>query len=357
MDIFSLFHHAHQVYGKLQEMYPKVDISLPALTSESPDLDLNVVLKKEELVQKVDLKPDTPYQKFKQLPEIIRGAQEEITTLLRTYVKNVGALPVTLYREYSQALSSVFLPGAGSVVPAICQVFEEVASPYFQGESMTKEVKIKVSYPAKISVYCKVHNAAMVYCFCDKSLVFSGFAKPELVGTDVSFPLPVKETKVIETAITEANLVLLRFPTCRKTVLLEREFIYQETADDMLDTVIQKLILLDVLDALQEVIISDSGGLFLCFDPVLDLDEMETILLHLKEGYPQAQMSDQPSEESPWWIIEIPKVGDTAVQVSSAGVEPGTMSPGGVIMKPDDRTVASIAKDVDVGNVLTSLEK
>ena len=365
MDIFSVFHHAHLVYEKLQQDNPGININVPALDTQvsdaSPELNLNIVINKDKQGAPATsvTGEETPLKVFGRLPQEIRGDIADVQKRLSSYITDVGNIQVDLYRQYSSALSQRF----DGLISAFANVFQNIVMDYFKlNEPVIDQfaLKIKFSYPACVVVYWQAKNVALKYTFHDMTLTLSGFADEALLDYSAhvgSLPVEINSMIVKEGVVSEAiSALLVTFPGIISR-LDERVFMYQQTADDMLDQIIQKLVVLDLLDALQDVVIEEDGGLFLFFDPILEQDEIETTVTIIKEAYPQAVLVSTPDdEESEWWVIEVRKLVDTAVQVSNAGMDkPVERNPEGIIAKSGQGTMQAIAQGIDVDAALQAV--
>lgn len=345
IDFFCVFKMANEVYGKLQQDFPQMDLRVVDWGS-AQGFSIETKVTTEPTAREKALAADTPYKTFGQLPLEVKGAAVDIDRILRGHIESIQKIPVELYRQFAEKLEGLFFGGPPSLIQRMAEYLGRVISGYFKEETGETEIdfRIRVCYPAAVIATCVAKNVALKYCFCDQRLVLSGFAEKSLVdsGGYESLGLDVNEFSIKELVVAESVPSL--------ALLLERTDIYQQTADDILDCIIQKLIIADALDALQDVLISEDGGLVLYFDPILAQDEMETIIILLRESYPQVSLAATPdTDDSQWWVVEIRRLGDTAVQIATAGREDGQIPPPcGVIAKFGGATMTSIAKEIDV---------
>ncbi len=364
IDPFSIFQSAHQIYGKLQQDSPGVNLHVPVLEPETGDqefMDLNVKIKKhpEPIKSGIDA-GESPYQMFMQLPQEIRGDIADANKRLDTYISDIEALPVSIYGSYAKSLRILFF-GETPLIARMAQALEQIILSYFKRTELMRNefsIRVKLTYPASIVVYWQEKNVALKYDFGDKHLTISGFYDKALLDYQsavAGLNLPVSGVQV-KSDVTEdfsPSVVIIHFPD----PLNERVFVYQQTADDMLDHLIQKLVILDLLDALQDVAIEEDGGIYLFFDPILEPDEIETTVGILREAYPQTTLIATPEDQdSDWWVIEVSKLSDTTVQVSNAEVgQPVEQDPEGIIAKKGQGVMQDIAQEVNVDAALQAI--
>lgn len=361
--IFPAFEAAHRVYGKLQEQNPAVDIMMPKYDPEAERLELEVHIdsRPEPKTQGLDT-GERPFSRFQNLPQQLKGRLHEVTTLLRAHIDKIQELPVTLYKQYADAIEKLF----------VCRPILKNMGLWFgrllaNGEqapvNVTQEFEYRISlrHPAKLVIYQPEGERALKYNFYDKSLLLSGFGDKDLVtplvkGMIRMLSLPVDNWDVSEPIITESMPSRIFLTPVIEDALCERTSIYQQTADDILDRVLQRLVVADLLDALQNVVIKEEGGLYLFFSPVLEMDEVETVVHLVKEVYPQAALVASPMEEEvDYWVVDISKMADTAVQVANMGIGYPRIEkkPGGTIAKKAQDTLTKIAQEVDVDQALS----
>ena len=363
MDIFSVFDKTHAIYTKLQQDDPAVDVSLPSFKEDSSELVMSIKVTPGKDAKIHTLEGSSPCQLFGQLSKRLQGTAAYVKEKLVYYINSVAALRVSLYKQFADALDKMFF-GKPPLIDKFVTGFGGCLAQYFELAALSEnelQVTVKLNYPARISVYWQDKNVAMSYSVSDRLLVFSGFCEPQRVMAkeqSEKLGVPIDNIKVQEVVVSETApaRAILNYPSLAGKLLVEMDQT-RETSDEILGHVIQKLILMDVLDGLQDVVFDDDGGaLFLCFDPVMSKDEMLAIENQLKQTYPQTMLSDVPSEHCSWWVITIGKISDTASQVAVAGTGPAPSGPG-VIAKTGKDPLSAIAKEVDTEAALDAVSK
>jgi hypothetical protein len=345
MDIFSRFHTAHQVYAKLFPDDQNVDVS------GAGEDALSIVVNRV----KSDDKPK--YSEFVQLPTDFRGSSSSVQKQVQAYAANLKGSSVSLYREFGAAIEREIL-GKGILEAAVTAFTEIVKShPGLHTLPEEMEVRIKLAQPAKLIVFSQACGVALLYNFQTREVRLSGFREPSVVTYRSQLEkigLPIESVEVVEGLVSETTAVILQEP--RRIILTERISVYQQTTDDVLDNVIQRLVLCDALDAVQDIILGDDGEIFLCFDPVLEQDEIDAIVGAIKEKYPQAVCVDTPEGGVQWWVVEISRISDTAVEIANTNTAmvPSTPPAKGIIAKKADDTISSIAKEINVDAALAA---
>lgn len=359
MNLFAIFDRAHAIYVKLQQDDPSVDVSMSReLDSDESSgvgrMGLGINLpKRQGLIKPGELA--SPYQKFIQQPSVIKGNVEAVDKKIRAFAAVLSIMGVSLYKEFGLGIARIFDSG---IVAAGATAFHTLITTYPEGVKVSDDVVVRFNWkpPAKLIYYSQMAAVSMIYNFQSEILQVTGFADPNLVDKDGIFDSGFEDHVAVDRVSVEKGLIAenkgyaVILTDQIRVLLTEREGVYQETADDILDRVIQKLVLLDVLDAVQNIILGDNNEIYICFDPILEEDEMQAILQVVKALYNQTTLIDRPSETSAWWVIEIGQVGDTAVHISNVGMKPG--SPMDSMAKPASDVASQIAAEVDVDAVL-----
>lgn len=359
MNLFAIFDRAHAIYVKLQQDDPSVDVSM----SRELDTDehsgvgrvgLGINLPKRQGL----IKPGalaSPYQKFIQQPKVIKGNTAAVDKKIRAFTAALSIMGVSLYKEFGQGLAKIFDSG---LVSTGADAFRAVLATYPEDINASDDMVIRFNWepPAKLIYYSQSAGVSLIYNFKAENIRVTGFTDPNLVDqvsiydSNITDLVRVRNIAIEKGLIAENAGIAVVLSDQIRVLLHEREGVYQETMDDMLDKIMQKLTLLDVLDAIQNVILGDNGEIYLCFDPILEEDEILAITQVVKALYNQTTLIDEPGETSAWWVIEVGQVGDTAVHISNVGMKPGgTMD---TMAKPASDVASQIAAEVDVDAVL-----
>jgi hypothetical protein len=363
MNLFAVFDRAHAIYVKLQQDDPSVDVSMSREldTDESSGVGrVGLVInlpKRQGLIKPGALA--SPYQKFIQQPKVIKGNTATVDKKIRAFTAALAIMGVSLYKEFGQGLAKIFDSG---LVSAGADAFRAVLAAYPEDINTSEDMVIRFNWepPAKLIYYSQSAGVSLIYNFKAENIQVTGFADPNLVDqasmydSNITDHVHVRNIVIEKGLIAEnAGIVVLLSDQVR-VLLTEREGVYQETADDILDRVIQKLILLDVLDAIQNIILGDNCEIYICFDPILEEDEILAITQVIKSLYSQTTLIDQPGETSAWWVIEIGQVGDTAVHLSNVGMKPGPAMD--TMAKPASDVASQIAAEVDVDAAISAIK-
>lgn len=141
-----------------------------------------------------------------------------------------------------------------------------------------------------------------------------------------------------------------------------------ENMDQMLDSIVRKLILSGSLDALQDVEFDDdTGSIYLFFSAAVQRDEIEEIVRDISGEYAQTQLVASPDQslpdevgESDWWVVFVPGQDETGsygtpdpAKWGAAGL-PSTQ-PQGFSQYMDKDTAQSIAKGVSLDKAIDAL--
>jgi len=357
-DIFAIFEAGLQIYRKLAQDEPTVGVSLPALATDTgTPLKVEVDTTGQTGKKTMSVNAGSPLQQFSQLPLVISCAAGDGEAKLKGYIRRLEALPVAIFKEYAAALTQSFLEG-NKVISGMAEAFAA-----FSGECPDLQMKFKVSYPACLRVYSPEKSKALTYFFADGRAVLMGFDEDLIDKTQVVLPgLLVKVVEVSTEYVIESAPILgrLRIGAVRRTFLCEDLATPgDESIDDSLDKILQRLILVDHLDSLQDIIIEEEKGtLYLCFDPVLTQEEVQIVLDAVKATYPQAVLSDNPGpQSSAWWVVTVALVKDAEAAVMGSGqAAPGAENEQGVIAKSGSSPVTALARSVDVGKALDAIK-
>jgi len=368
MDIFFVFAEANKNYELLQRENHRVDLSVPGLSSSAQEdaIALNVVVTTPKGAGKtISVADDAPFRQYQRLNKVLKGPVRNVEKQLGYFVGALKKLQVTFYQEFSSHLQRLFtVPGPG-LLARFAGAFAGVVKEYFQAPCPLEalEVKVKLDYPASISCYYQEKNCGAIFRFTGRRLVLSGFPKPEIVDpSPVSKVVKPDVVAVQEGVITEtATKILLHLPSSMRAVsLVEEVNPFLETTDEIVDGIVQKLVIMDALDALQDIILDDNI-IYLCFDPCVEQDEMDVIMTMVKQAYPQALLASKPDgKDSPWWVVQISRVTGIAAQVVGAPVSDDTapaMGKDGVIAQAAAEPIGNIVKNISVDQVITSVGK
>ena len=174
--------------------------------------------------------------------------------------------------------------------------------------------------------------------------------------------LKVSEVVIRQALITE-NYYYKKFSDVSVVCSLNEEFsnYRQDTADDVFDKAVQLLVIGDYLDALQEVVLDDDV-VVLCFDPILGREDIEDVLITLKQPFPQASIVSSPEvEENHWWVIEIRDIDLAKDKIAKINNSTDPISKEeldrGLIAKQGSSPVAAVVADVDTEQALSDITK
>lgn len=364
MNLFAIFDRAHAIYVKLQQDDPSVDVSMSRElggdeSSGKGRVGLVINLPKRQGL----IKPGalaSPYQKFTQQPKVIKGNVEVVDKKIRAFATILSIMGVALYKEFGRSLADIFDAG---LISTGADAFKALVAAYPDKTTTIADdtvVRFNWEPPAKLIYYSQSAGVSMIYNFQSEDIQVTGFTDPDLVDkasiydSKITDHVPVRDIVIEKGLIAENAGIVVLLPDQVRVLLTEREGVYQETADDILDRVIQKLVLLDVLDAIQNIILGDNREIYICFDPILEEDEILAITQVIKSLYNQTTLIDRPGETSAWWVIEIGQVGDTAVHLSNVGMKPGPAM--ATMAKPASDMASQIAAKVDVDAALAAIK-
>jgi len=163
--------------------------------------------------------------------------------------------------------------------------------------------------------------------------------------------------------------------------LLEAAAEYVETIDDVLDSVMRKLLVIEALDVLQDVEFDDaSGSIYLFFSPMLEAHEVDHVAKILQAEHSQLQVIASPTGELPheteageagnpsdFWILYIPRAKNEGMEPPAAdprfyssAYPDGPPSPGEqlkqqMVVQAPVNAAEQIAQTIDVGQALTAI--
>jgi hypothetical protein len=145
----------------------------------------------------------------------------------------------------------------------------------------------------------------------------------------------------------------------------------ERTIDDIFDSLLRRLIAIESTDILQDVEFSDDGAIYLFFDPVLTLKEVDEVMQALSQEAEQLQLVASPDKsipgeevESDWWVIYVPPAGGRQPGVpdptkyAAVPPPPGAKAPKGMMVTMAPPTgVEQIAMSIDVDKLIGAVGK
>ena len=375
MDKFSVFHEALLIYRKLQQDDPEMDIRVEGL--EQDNHSLHIEIKPQAVGKSYSLNSASYMCEYEKLPTEFNGVLPNTQQLFQGYLKKLLELKaVTIFKQYEKLLIRSFYPNNKFLALTMAHILLDVEANYHNRKDLSvpienAHVKLKISFPAKICVYFTECSVSLSYEFNSKKLSLRGLKNEDLVSDDFvkGFPHPVLELEIEPDLVLEhkksyihklqdAYLLFDSVNRNARTYLRENYGDFEtKSMDDILDEVIKKLAVLDVLDALQNVVL-DSGVILLCFDPVLTQDDMDIIVTDLKMGFPQVELVGMPgaTNGSDWWVVEVSSITDAARAVSYAGVAKNSPEEleKGTVAKQAKTVMNDIANSVNVDAAISA---
>lgn len=348
LDIFLLYSKGIEIYLELVKTNPNVDISIPSLLSGLPEFKVEILKSENNFFfeKYTDFSPPNFCCKF-----------SEIENRLLQYIDCLQGNELTLDKEFGQALQKLLYSNGVFLGQIMLEILQKKCSIRVYNDFF---VTFKLKYPAKFVISYK-NLYSVIYDFSTKKLIFSGI---ENVDKSISFPLEVIDIQSSSEFILENNYCGDIFISCNsvnKNVIINED-IDKETSNDILDKIIQSMILIDMMDALQDVYIDDeNSGLILCFDPVLDNEEINLVLATIKQKYAGAKLTSSPREDdSSWWIIEIYKSKSIQTQIEQSytldfprdtGNSAGSLENKGTI------SIEDLSKEINANSLINSIDK
>jgi hypothetical protein len=365
VDIFSIFNKGQAVYELLQKDNPEVNLTLPVLNGENANMSVAICASSKP--KTISVTGDNDFRKYAALNKTFRGSAEVISQNFDYFLNTLSAFPTNLYQDFCRELRVLFTRDGQFIFTLLSEQFKHAMKVYFSSDPLPNDVQMifYVSHPAKIVVYSSTKDVSSIYTFSDNKLRLTGFkdqgrVPDSLPGVFRDF-FQVDEVVFVPDFIVESCGAEFYFSSEHKHYLSRnslKESIENETADEVLDKVIQSLVLIDMLDALCDVVIDEEEtGLVLCFDPILKKLEIEFILMTIKQKYSTAMLVSSEQDDDVWCIAIYREEKTTNLMKNSGQndtISSDTSIAGDIGIK-SDTVLDQAAKDIDLDALVNSM--